>query len=157
MFFFSFDQSIAYLLIFFNWYDKVCLFFFFPIYIYIYIYISPLDSDSLYIFIFELLAGFFRYHECYYSILYWIYIYIYIYMYIYIYLYIYICVWVGGCFGSVYGSENYRVNDTENHLLDPHFTDTPYIECLLIWLLSLKIRNRNLKFVTFTIWKERSF
>ena len=35
---------------FFNWYDKVDLFF--PIYIYIF----PLDSDSLYIFIFELLA-----------------------------------------------------------------------------------------------------
>ena len=45
---FSFDQSIAYLLIFFNWYGKVGLFFFFT-----------LDSDSLYIFIFKLLVVFF--------------------------------------------------------------------------------------------------
>ena len=51
---FSFDQPIAYLLIFFNWWDKVDLFFFFFQYIF-----SPLDGDSLYIFIFELLAGFF--------------------------------------------------------------------------------------------------
>ena len=68
---FSFDQSIAYLLIFFNWCDKVALFLFFPN-----IYIFPQDSDSLYIFIFELLAVFFPYRKCYYSVSY-IYIYIY--------------------------------------------------------------------------------
>ena len=49
----SFDQPVACLLIFFNWYDKVGLFFFFQ-----YIFF-PLDSHSLYIFIFKSLAGFF--------------------------------------------------------------------------------------------------
>ena len=41
----------------------------------------PLDSDSLYIFIFELLVGFSPYRKCYYSVSY-IYIYIYIYIWV---------------------------------------------------------------------------
>ena len=45
--------------------------------IYFPIYIFPLNIDSLYIFIFKSLAGFFSYHKDYYSI-YYIYIYIYI-------------------------------------------------------------------------------
>ena len=47
MAFFSFDQPIACLLIFFNWYDKVGLFFFSTIYFFL------LDCDSFYIFIFK--------------------------------------------------------------------------------------------------------
>ena len=58
--FFSFDQSIAYLFIFFKYFDKFGLFFFFPICICYF----PQVRDLLYIFIFELLAGFFPYRKC---------------------------------------------------------------------------------------------
>ena len=88
MAFFSFDQPIACLLIFFNWYDKVGLFFsfffqyvFFPLDIYIYIFpvIRCIFSSSNY------LLGFYR--KGYYLI------------YIYIYIYIYTRVSVSVCKG----------------------------------------------------------
>ena len=44
--FFSFDQPIACLLIFFSWYDKVGLFFFFPIYIFLLTVIRCIFSSS---------------------------------------------------------------------------------------------------------------
>ena len=73
---------------------NVGLFFFFFFNVYIFF---PLDSDSLYIFIFELLVGFFPYRKCYYSVSYlilYIYIYIYIYICIHIFIYIYIYIYI---------------------------------------------------------------
>ena len=71
--FFSFDQPIACLLIFFNWYDKVGLFFFFHTYFFQYIYFFPLTVIHCIFSSSNQLPGFF-YHKGYYLI----YIYIYI-------------------------------------------------------------------------------